>query len=78
MPTEEAATKPKQNGWRALLRARRRREKREKRLAKKGKKNIFSGRVIEIDSGANYKQVFETTGRVSRRRRALTSSSHPV
>ena len=31
MPAEEAATKPKQNGWRALLRARRRREKREKR-----------------------------------------------
>ena len=33
MPAEEAATsdKPKQNGWRTLLRARRRREKREKR-----------------------------------------------
>ena len=33
MPAEEAATsdRPKQNGWRALLRARRRREKREKR-----------------------------------------------
>ena len=36
MPAEEAATgsdkpKQKQNGWRALLRARRRREKREKR-----------------------------------------------
>ena len=31
MPAEEAAKKPKQNGWRALLRARRRREKREKR-----------------------------------------------
>ena len=33
MPAEDASNKPKpkQNGWRALLRARRRREKREKR-----------------------------------------------